>query len=527
MGKKQTNHDEKLIPQTHIIQSRVNHDFKDAVLGATCELIDNAFGDSAGNARNVLIWATPSLIAFADDGVGVDDINVLFHAGSSVSAKSATDIGNYGQGAKLACCYLGWAMRVVTIRGGVRHEYSVDWEHVMRSGVWPNAYHGSGRPSRDDVLFELPDGTSVRTGTLVIVTKRHKDRSFQPGALASRLAQIYASALASGRNIYLANHYKTKGKAPQLFSARDSYAIYSMDNEMSGSGDVDGKPFTFRCGFVDASCPSTGRGINVYYKHRLVATFSGLPNSAMPSDLRAEVFLGDNWKKSLSVTKTYITNAAHKRGLLEKVEKAIAPLLKVAERRARQARFRALDLEFSVNAGDIFKEINQELSGTYREGQEADKQTGMAGGDNPNHKPGPGPNSKQTKEAVLGGNFDGNDAKRTKSVTVDYRLDDKLGSLQPWRVEFYNNKATVLLNSNIPSVVRAYEAPVQDAAIYTMIATAISTWLTDDIERMRMAMPILTKALESKSKPMDEIRDELIATFIQKAAERPVTERGH
>jgi Histidine kinase-, DNA gyrase B-, and HSP90-like ATPase len=179
----------RLIPKPHIIKAIRARNW--SLDGALEELIDNSIGH--GRAKNVSVYVSNTEgIGVRDDGIGVDNINRIFHYGDASAHDVLSEIGQYGVGAKHACIWLGDVTLVHTVRDGRVHTMRVDWRAVEKSEEWPLEYEGKGRPAR-----------SGERGTQIIITKlarhyvtatsermaRHFGQVFTPARVAAHLAQ--------------------------------------------------------------------------------------------------------------------------------------------------------------------------------------------------------------------------------------------------------------------------------------------------------------------------------------------------
>jgi hypothetical protein len=341
-----------LIPKTHIIKALVNAELPERHVTALGEFIDNALGEAAGNADTVKIQFDPYTIVVEDDGRGIAEMNAMFTIGDSHSRLSSRDIGQFGYGAKVGALYLAYVMTVETVRDGRYHSYRVDWERVEKSGEWPQGYRGNGIP------LEYQRVPPLRRGTRITLERRHATRGWQAEALAQHLAHVYRPALRAGRRIALVQR---RGRTKRTWNLHKLLDALRIEDEITASGKVRGKPFTLRAGRA-RNLSYRLNGVHIGFGHRFIVSERALVERHIPSQLYAEVMLSPAWKDSLGANKGSI--AKHRDELLREIERILAPLIDKLEGEAQEIEIRGFVLELSHDTEELIEKVNQD-AGRY------------------------------------------------------------------------------------------------------------------------------------------------------------------
>lgn len=342
----------RAIPKTHLILSLINHELPDRHVTALSEFIDNSLGEGAGNATEVVIRWDAKSIVIADNGEGVARCQALFTLGDSESRLHARDIGQFGYGAKVGALYLAWHMALETNHAGRIHRHAVDWEQVLKSGLWPIEYNGEGASAN-----------GKRRGTTITLTRRHKGRVWQGEPLAQFLAHIYRPALLAGKKIRLQHR---SGSTVKEWDLSKYLGALHLSDKLKVSGSVDGKDFALRAG-IGHELSARLNGIHIAFGHRFICTESRLIERHIPPGLYAEVMLSDAWKKSLSSNKSSIAHGRDE--LLAEVERLLVPLLDKLDEQARELEIKSITVALQARAQQAIDALGDEI-GDVGDGKE-------------------------------------------------------------------------------------------------------------------------------------------------------------
>ena len=342
----------RAIPKTHLILSLINHELPERHVTALCEFIDNSLGEGAGNATEVLIRYDAKRIIIRDNGEGVQRPQALFTLGDSESRLHHRDIGQFGFGAKVGALYLAWHMAVETVHDGRLHAHEVDWERVLKSGLWPLEYDGSGVPA-----------PTKRKGTDITLTRRHKGRVWQGEPLAQFLAHIYRPALLAGKKITVQQRTGSKFTQWELSKYLGKLVL---EDKQKLSGVVEGKHFHMLAG-ISRDLTARLNGVHIAFGHRFIKTEGRLIERHVPAGLYAEVMLSEEWKSSLSSNKSSLVQGHDE--LLAEVERLLKPLLDKLEERAREIEIKSISVELQSRAQEAIDGLSDEL-GESGEGED-------------------------------------------------------------------------------------------------------------------------------------------------------------
>ena len=495
----------RLEPLTHMLNSMVHADLPEGPLSALNEFIDNALGESAGNAQQVRIIYNKDAIIIADNGQGVHDLNALFRIGDSASRLSDTDIGNFGWGSKVGGLYLGWNVHAFTVRDDRAHQFGVDWTEVRDSEQWPLEYEGRGRkPKKGEV------------GTTITITKRH--RTFKLRSMAERLAHIYGPALRNGREITLIQFDAQKEKHEIKLSSMVNANV--LEHEKRFSVSVNGKTAEVRAG---AMPERKGRlnGVHLSFGHRVIRTERALSHS-LPPKLFVEVVLSPAWKQSLTATKNDIR--FDKEELLAEVEHGITDLVELLNAETQERRLDFINAQISEAFNEAIAAVNED-EGLFKELNKVRARAGIRGKSDKPSKPAPGPNEKeqvQAGEIVEGGK----DATEQRQRKPQFGLRFNIMSLgdEVFAVDPSDTSLLVTLNSDISVINKAYSSPIQGFAIWANAVHALVHWFfNNDPTRtayLGKLLPTFEQDIEDfGSVVTDELKHKVLALLLEKAPE--------
>lgn len=403
----------RLIPKPHMLKSIRARNWN--LAGAIEELVDNSIGHGKATAVRINIKNEEG-ISVTDNGIGLDNINRIFHYGDASAHDDLKEIGQYGVGAKNATIYLGDCVIVSTAHDGRYHVYNVDWSEVERSQEWPAEYLSDGRRSRTGEI-----------GTTVLVRKlaRHYQLATSE-KMVDDFGIIFAPALRKGVSIEV-RHTLANGTEQilyaQPFSPDDLTDIVPIYGEietrhglLSWSGTVG----------LSTSLVERHNGIHIAFGHRVIESTRDPFRGKSAPTLYAEIQLDDTtpWKHQLSEHKDKVVR--YREELMTSIHEAIKDLL---DKSSRQAQNLALNLmiapiESALNkalkgVGDLFLDPNEDP---------------MIGGE---RGEGPGPEKKR-KRYLFSPVKDGEQAKeirRPTGISFDWRSPDQLeGRAYAWEL---------------------------------------------------------------------------------------------
>lgn len=318
----------RLTPKPHMLKSIRARNWN--LAGAIEELVDNSIGH--GKATRVIIRIeNEEGIYVQDDGVGLDNINRIFHYGDASAHDDLKQIGQYGVGAKNSTIYLGDHVLVGTMYKGRYHTYSVDWAEVERSQEWPAEYTGTGKPAKPDEI-----------GTTILISKLARHYQLATTEKMSKdFGIVFAPALRNGIAIEI-SHVLANGKE-QSFAVgpfvpenlTDVVPVYGEIKTRHGllcwSGSVG----------LSATLVERHNGVHIAFGHRVIeSTRDPFKGKSAPT-LYAEIQLDDStaWKHQLSEHKDRVVR--YRDELMASIHEAIKDLL---DKSSRQAQNLALNL---------------------------------------------------------------------------------------------------------------------------------------------------------------------------------------
>lgn len=345
-----------ITPHTHMLNAVRNRDNMD-YRAAISELVDNSFGPAAGNATRVDIVIRPTGISVHDDGRGIDDVQRLFTLGNSHSRHHATDVGQYGYGAKSACIWLGDRLRVETCFEDRKISADVNWTELMARDAqeWPTIM---------PKIEMMPEGTP--SFTHIHIDGLCQAKRINVDSIARELGETYEPALKEGRQITV-HHYRKNGDRTvievQPFSPAGWTDIYEF------SGEVGGKKYSCSIGVLESSVSHFG--LRLCYGHRLIDRLTKLNGTALPVRVFGYVRLSPDWKRHLAANKTEVKDTEDLEA--EIAEKAKCVILE-AERKQRRIKLDELNAKFSMAIGEkIIADPDGNRKGTRKPSNEGQR----------------------------------------------------------------------------------------------------------------------------------------------------------
>lgn len=415
-------------PKPHLIES-----IKQSNMGwqnALCELIDNSYGDEAGNARNVTIDIWKDILRVTDDGAGVRDMLAMYQLGGSLSTASLTDIGRYGVGAKHACVWIGKRVRVETVREGYLSRCTVDWEAALAAQEWPLV---------NPVKTNCSLGDDAPSGTMVTVEGFWPHRPVvNVPSLVGHLGRIYASALHDGRTITINDRRKSEHFRYEV----QPYTPEGLSDVVTL--EVDG--CTCQFGILADKAMRHVAGVHYYFGTRWIEQAPDLCGQMLPSRIYGTVRLSADYKAGLSQHKDAVTNRAQ-------LEYKLLPMLSDLIATARE-------YEKDLSIDRINTRLSQLFSKRIRlaqEGEDPDTTVSRLRKDRhvgPNPNPDP-PICTDPRERRPG-KFD---SKGTPQGGLDIRMDDSLYPHAPMAiVDIAHANIRIRWNANSPLIRSMFEA---------------------------------------------------------------------
>jgi hypothetical protein len=280
------------------------------------EMVDNA--QDAGAKSITLDFSAPGKFAASDDGIGCANLRLMLAPGCRQDHLT-TLAGQHGIGVKEALICLANEAQITSVCEGVRRSVTVNWPHVMASGLWE-----VDDPTETPTLE--PSGTVLALDALI----KPLPTNFVSAA-KEKFGAIYAPAIANGAfRIFL--RYRA-GRGGKLHTDSISPApLPRLEREESGDFTFPhGRTARFRMGIIAEPNQRIRQGVTVAIPTRVImaATRLGLGNDPTPG-LYGYVELSRGWalgknKDSLSDTdKQFLASVIADRfsGLIEAARKS-------------------------------------------------------------------------------------------------------------------------------------------------------------------------------------------------------------
>jgi Histidine kinase-, DNA gyrase B-, and HSP90-like ATPase len=486
---------ERLVPKPHMLKSIRSRNWN--LAGAIEELVDNSLGH--GKAESVLVYIDNARgIAVVDDGVGVDDVNRIFRLGDASSHDVLSEIGQYGVGAKHATIYLGDDVSVHTARDGVFHHKHVNWRKVERSGQWPLAYRGKGRPATSDERGTKILVTELAHGHYQLVTSEK---------LAHELGQVFAPALRRGVEISV-HHSLKSGEYQRL--AVEPFEPSDMTDEIMISGQIETArgplQWTGRAG-LSKSLTERHNGVHIAFGHRVIETTREPFLGESAPTLYCEVVLDDTtpWKHDLSEHKDKVVR--HRKELVETIHAAIEPLLKLS---AEQSSYLALKGMTAPIEALLTRALRG--AGVLHVDEEPDIDVIDPGPPGP---PGPDPAPIEESQSPAEDGESAKEAKRPTGVQIGWRGAEQLeGKLWSWDIN--RRQILILLDREQFAPTVGYPPKVRDHAVVQLVAAFLSHGLEAEYRKDSSALiGAVTPGLRKKMQAWDEEHNS-IAPYINR-----------
>ena len=440
----------RLIPKPHMIKAMRARNWN--LEGAIEELVDNSVGH--GRATEVTIdidWAI--CLKVTDNGIGVKNVNSIFHYGDASAHGDLTEIGQYGVGAKHAAIWLGDVTTVQTVRDGRFHEMTVNWRQVDRSAEWPLEYQGTGRPAKSDER-----GTSITVSKLARYYFRQTVER-----MARSFGQIFAPALRRGVQINIRHGvtndydiYRCEPFTPQDLTDEIKIAgeIKTNDGVLKWSG---------RAG-LSTSLVERFNAVHVAFQHRVIeATRDPFQGKSAPT-LYAEIQLDENtpWKHQLSEHKDKVVR--YREELMDAIHDTIKSLIERSEQQAQA-------LALNAMVAPIESALNKALKAAGLLNHDPNEEPDQGG----LHGDGPGPTENKQKRVVTP-TPEGDPAKEVKKPTgvrFEFRKDATLeGKAYSWEIS--GPTMTVLLGEELFKPVINWPPKARDKHTAHMIVGILS-----------------------------------------------------
>lgn len=481
------------LPDTHMIDGFVNQGMSwPSICG---EMIDNAFGVAAGDAKDAWISIDDKRVVFTDNGNGIFDLNQLFKLGGHQHDVSKTqfDIGRYGLGSKYAALALGWHVRVQTVRDGVYHSYAVDWRKARDEGpdAWPLLYEGQGRPA-----YRAP--APIRSGgTTITITDLHQGRRLPTiESVLVSLARSFKPALRSGRTI----HVEVSGRVRDL-NTPDTVGV---DDRVERKGEVAGMGFTVIAGSLRDNNPSMNR---VFYGfgHRIISESNKLCGEAIPPLFYCEVLLDAGWKEHLQTTKLGITK--YKDELEETIRDLVGDILELTKLFHEEARLEWINADLARQTAQI---LRFRTKGDTHDPAPVEALSGDGKGGT---KPSPTPGAKEATTA-RDGTAGGATPKTKPPRGIKYR---KLPMPLEYAVVVVAdiNGVEVRLNENIEAIRSAYDTPYKIEALWPVISQGLTAYLVANPPELDALIPDYDTLLGVGIEETAEIQARLFAYLLR------------
>lgn len=282
-----------LAPKPYIIESIIHSDHMDWIT-ALAELVDNAFGEAAGNASTVTISVWRNKIMVEDDGGGIESLEPMFSLGDSKSRFSPIDIGRYGCGAKHAAIWIGKHYCVETAKAGRLRIARVNWDAVRNQ-------HEFGKFEDHQVECD-----PTRHGTKITINYMWPTRKrLHVGSICRQLSETFAPALVHDRAIRVIDYRKDESG---IVYTLKPWRPEGLSDVVQFDDALDGRDFHAEVGIL-TNAYSSDTGLRICYGHRVVCRLTQLAGKTIPARVFGYIELGPQWKDRLSTNKTKIVDS--------------------------------------------------------------------------------------------------------------------------------------------------------------------------------------------------------------------------
>jgi hypothetical protein len=317
------------------------------VAEALAELIDNSFGESRGNARNVdvVIDRKRRVITLTDDGHGTEDISALFTLGKG-APEGGDDIGRYGMGGSEALLWLADKVTVRTLRDGRCSGATVNWTSCINKEEFPTIDTSWRIPSAAIVpveLLELGHGTSIR----IHLHKNHRlpNDGSQRSALRSPLSRLFAPGLRAGRRITW-NREPLRPYTPPLTGAAMTFPV----TVRTQGGDLTAEVTAGPC---EVSLENSKLAVS--YSYRVIEETRDGFGDYQGGGVAGWVVLGEEWRKYLTTTKDGFADENLRNELMNGVASGLKPLLERLRKERASSMFAQIAVKLEATLGGLFK----------------------------------------------------------------------------------------------------------------------------------------------------------------------------
>jgi hypothetical protein len=317
------------------------------VAEALAELIDNSFGESRGNARNVdvVIDRKRRVITLTDDGRGTEDISALFTLGKG-APEGGDDIGRYGMGGSEALLWLADKVTVRTLRDGRCSGASVNWTSCINKEEFPTIDTSWRIPSAAIVpveLLELGHGTSIR----IHLHKSHRlpNDGSQRSALRSPLSRLFAPGLRAGRRISW-NGEPLRPYSPPLTGEVMTFPV----TVRTQGGDLTARVTAGPC---EVSLENSKLAVS--YSYRVVEETRDGFGDYQGGGVAGWVVLGEEWRQYLTTTKDGFADENLRNELMDAVASGLKLLLDRLRKERASSMFAQIAVRLEATLGGLFK----------------------------------------------------------------------------------------------------------------------------------------------------------------------------
>lgn len=248
------------------------------------ELVDNSF-DAGANSVRLAFEPKGRGLSVLDDGVGCSDLSLMLSQGGH-KKHATTKLGRYGVGGKDAALALWGRIQIDSCSGGKLRMVDLEWESVVKSGVWDAA----------DETQDASDANCRRRGLLLgrgtKITYTGIKRKYDKGTIAKLnkdLGFTFSPLLAAGRSIVIEYGKTTSLVKPLTFP--------ECEEIIEVSGQIGPGKYRARVGIVADGTLNPKSGFTFCFEDQRVIDTNSEPCGAEYSSARVFgwVMLDDGW----------------------------------------------------------------------------------------------------------------------------------------------------------------------------------------------------------------------------------------
>ena len=418
--------------------------------GALMELVDNSIAHGKAKHIKIYISNSRSLIRVEDDGIGIEDINLIYKKCRSPDRKNLSQIGVFGVGATNATVWLGRDVTTSTVRDGVRHIFTWNWDLTScdeDNTTWVKRYK-----------YEEEKGTPVtkpsEVGTSITI-KRLRREYYKRGTseqLAKDFGLVFAPALRAGVKIDIIHLLKV-GET-QSFSV-EPFEPTDLTDEIQIGGEFlmsDGKTplrWSGRAG-MSKSLTEKYNQVHIAFTHRVIESTRDPFTGRSAPEVYVDVQLDPTtpWKFQLSPHKDAIV--WYRSALVESINKEILPLIKKAANRAQHIQ---LNIMMAAIGDDLLKGMLGSGILSVDPDEDPEGGGGLRNGKHPNPNPNPPPSRFRHGKRLRTPKINGNAAKavqlkRPTGIQIDWRTKKQLED-RAYHPDFGGGMITLLLDKDM------------------------------------------------------------------------------